>query len=142
MENTIVNPAQCGSDRIVNALCVDVVDLGSVKTPWGNKPQMNLVFETDETDQYGEHRILIRTFNKYAYQNSALTLAVNSWCGRDLSNEESAGLLDLPNLIGLQARLKLQPTVTKSGNTFDKIVEFLPPGKVHVQQCKYRREED
>ena len=63
METDIVIPTQQASEPIVNALCVDVVDLGTVKTPWGNKPQVNLVFESDETDQYGEQRILIRTFN-------------------------------------------------------------------------------
>ena len=142
MEDSVIVPPQQALERIVNALCVDAVDLGTVKTPWGSKPQVNLVFESDETDHYGEQRILIRTFNKYAHEQSALSVPVKSWCGRDLASEEEAGELDLTTLIGQQARLKLQPTVTKSGNTFDKIVEFLPPGDVHVQQFKYRPEED
>jgi hypothetical protein len=142
MDTLAVTPAQEAMEREVNAVCVDVADLGTVKTPWGNKPQVNLIFESDVTDQYGEQRILIRTFNNYAHEQSALSVAVRSWCGRDLASEEEAGTLDLATLVGLQVRLKLQPTLTRSGHLFDKIVEFLPPGDVHVQQSKYRPEED
>jgi hypothetical protein len=119
-----------------------VVDLGTVKTLWGNKPQAKLVFESDLLDQYGEQRILVRTFHKHAHELSSLSVAVKSWCGRDLAQEEATGELDLTTLISEQTRLKLQPTPTKSGGSFDKIVEFLPPGSVHVDQIKYRRDEE
>jgi hypothetical protein len=142
MSTLAVTRTQQGADRIVNALCVDAVDLGTVKTPWGHKPLVNLVFETDETDQYGEQRILVRTFNKYAQEQSALSGAVKSWCGRDLASDGEASEFNLTTLIGKQARLKLQPTRTKNGNSFDKSAEILPPGEVHVEPFKYHRGED
>ena len=142
MAEVVITPTQQGTGRIVNALCVDGLDLGTVKTPWGNKPQVKFVFETDEQDAYGEHRILVRTFHKHTHPMSALSIAVKSWCGRDLEQEEAIGTLDLTSLVGEQVRLKLQPTLTKNGGSFDKIVEFLPPGEVHVQPTKYQREED
>jgi hypothetical protein len=141
MDTVIITPIQQASETIVNAVCVDVVDLGTVKTPWGNKPQVKVVFETDLLDQYGEQRILIRTFHKHTHEKSALSIAVKSWCGRDLAQEDAAGELDLTSLIGGQARLKLQPTLTKSGGSFDKIAEILSPGEVHVQPIKYQRED-
>ena len=76
---TVMTPPQHGVERIVNAACVDVIDLGTVKTPWGNKPQVKLVFETDEEDQYGEQRILTRIFHKHTHEMSALSIAVKSW---------------------------------------------------------------
>jgi hypothetical protein len=141
MEN-VITPTIKVSERIVNAICVDVVDLGTVKTPWGNKPQVKLVFESDEPDQYGEQRILVRTFHKHTHSMSALSIAVKSWCNRNLDDEEAIGALDLASLVGEQARLKLEPTPTKNGGSFDKIIEFLPPGEVHVQHVKYQRDED
>jgi hypothetical protein len=142
MTEVVITPTQQGTERIVNAVCVDVVDLGTVKTPWGNKPQVKFVFETDEQDPYGEHRILVRTFHTHTHPMSALSTAVKSWCGRDLEQEEAVGTLDLTSFIGDQGRLKLQPTPTKSGGSFDKVIEFLPPGEVQVQPEKYQREED
>ncbi len=141
MEN-VITPTIKVSERTVNAVCVDVVDLGTVKTPWGNKPQVDLVFESDELDHYGEHRILKRTFHKHTHPMSALSIAVKTWCGRDLEQEEAISGLDLTTLIGEQVRLKLQPTPTKNGRTFDKLVDFIPPGGVHVQAIKYQRDED
>jgi hypothetical protein len=140
METVTITPTQQASETVVNAICVDVVDLGRVSTPWGKKPQVKCVFETDQMDQYGDRRILVRTFHKHTHEKSALNMAVKSWCGRDLGQEEEDGTLDLNTLIGQQVRLKLEPTLTKNGGTFDKIIEFLPPGNVEVQQVKYHRE--
>jgi hypothetical protein len=113
-----------------------------VKTPWGNKPQVDLVFESDELDHYGEHRILKRTFHKHTHPMSALSIAVKAWCGRDLEQEEAISGLDLTTLIGEQVRLKLQPTPTKNGRMFDKLVDFMPAGELHVQATKYQRDEE
>lgn len=142
METETITAPQQAWEKIVNAVCVDTVDLGTVKTPWGNKPQVKLVFESDQQDQYGEQRILVRFFHKHTHEMSALSIAVKSWTGRDLADEEAIGALDLSTLIGRQARLKLQPSVTKSGASFDKIAEILPPGKVEVQPWKYHRDEE
>jgi hypothetical protein len=139
---TITTPQQQACEKIVNAVCVDTIDLGTVKTPWGNKPQVKLVFESDQQDQYGEQRILVRFFHKHTHEMSALSIAVKTWTGRNLGDEEAIGALDLNTLIGRQARLKLQPTVTKNGGSFDKIAEILPPGKVEVQAWKYHRDEE
>jgi hypothetical protein len=124
----------------INAVCVDVVDLGIVDTPWGRKPQVRTVFETDQQNDYGEPRTLIRTFNMHTHEKSALSINVASWTGRNLSQEAEDGQLNLSTLVGQQARLKLEPTLTKNGNAYDKIVEILPAGEVHVVPSgKYRR---
>jgi len=142
METIEITPPQGTAETIVNAVCVDVIDLGKVKTPWGTKPMVKAVFETDLLDEYGEQRILIRAFHKHPHEKSALSIAVKSWCGRNLAEEEEAGVFDLKILIGQQARLKLEPTLAQNGNSFDKVAEILPPGKVHVQAVKYHTEEN
>jgi len=142
METVTMNPTQTASERTVSAVCVDVLDLGTVKAPWGKQLQVELVFESDETDQYGEQRILVRRFHKHTHEMSSLSMALKCWCNRNLWEEEAIGGLDLNNLVGQQARLKLQPTRTKNGGSFDKIAEILPPGEVHVQPSKYHRDEE
>ena len=49
-----------------------------------------------------------------------------SWTGRDLVAEKQTGRVNLKSLVGKKARLRLEPVLTKSGSTFDKIVEILP----------------
>ena len=127
---------------VINAVCVDVVDLGTVETPWGRKPQVKFVFESDQLNLYGEQRLLIRTFNKNTYEKSALSIALKSWCGRDLAQEESNGTLDLNRQVGQQATLEIKATISKGGTPYDKIVGILPPGVVEVQASgRYQREE-
>jgi len=132
----IKNITSSEATNVVNAVCVDVEDLGVVETPYGEKPQIKFAFESDQLDQYGEQRLLIRIFNNYALPSSALTLAMKSWCGRDLVEEKKNGVVNLKSQIGQQAKLKLESVPTKSGNTFEKIVEILSPGDVRVEPMK------
>jgi hypothetical protein len=141
METTPEGPTIEASEAIVNAVCVDVLDLGKVQTPWGTQPQVKIVFESDTKDEFGCQRRLTRTFHKHPHPKSALSTAVKSWCGRDLHAEASAGKLKLDNLKHEQARLKLQPVLTNSGGSFDKIIEILPPGEVNVTPTNYEFEE-
>ena len=126
----------------VNAVCVDVIDLGIVETPWGHKPQVKFVFESDQRSLFGEQRILVRTFNKSTYKKSALRQFVKSWCDRDLAEEANCGTMDLHNLIGQQARLKTLLTPTQRGGWFDQIVAIRKPGKVQLQPSgNYQRQD-
>jgi hypothetical protein len=119
---------------IVNAVCVAVEDLGIVDTPYGEKPQVKFTFESDVRNEYGQQRRFVRIFNKYFNDKSALSIAVKSWSGRDLAAEmENIGEVDLQSFVDDQMRLKLEPITTKAGKPFDKIVDFIPAGAVHVQ---------
>jgi hypothetical protein len=135
------NPTHDVLEQVVNAICVDVIDLGKIQTPWGIKPQIKFIFESDDTDEYGEQRLLIRTFHKHPHEKSALSIAMKSWTNRNLSEEAANGKWSVKNQKGQQARLKLQTTLTESGKCFDKIVEILPAGDVHVTPFKYTEQE-
>jgi hypothetical protein len=127
---------------IVNAVCVDVINLGIVETPWGHKPQLKFAFEADQRSLFGEARILVRTFHNCTYKKSALRQFVKSWCGRDLAEEANHGTINLHSLIGKQARLKTLLTPTQRGGWFDKIVGIRKPGKVQVQPSgNYERQD-
>ena len=97
METVTINPTQSASERIVNAVCVDVLDLGTVKTPWGKQPQVELVFESDETDHFGEQRILVRRFHKHTHEISSLSMALKSWL-RQMKEWVDSGSGSRPNV--------------------------------------------
>lgn len=120
--------------KVVNAVCVEVADLGEVETPFGKKPQVRFVFESDVENEFGEQRRFVRTFNHHFHEKSSLSLAVKSWSGRDLAAEmENLGEVDLQSFVGDQVRLTLEAITTKSGKPFDKIVGCLPPGAARVE---------
>ena len=130
--------AQSAPTNVVNAVCVEVEELGMVETPFGKKmPQVKFTFESDALNDFDEQRRFVRTFNKFFNDKSALSISVKSWRGRDLTAEEkNIGEVDLQSLVGDQARLKLETVKTKKGRPFDKIVAILPPGSVHVEPSK------
>ena len=141
MDKTLVATPQ--ASPIVNAVCVAVEDLGTVQTPFGMKPQVKFVFESDAVNDYGEQRCFVRTFNKFFHEKSALSIAVKSWLNRDLAAEnEKVGEVDLQSFVDGQARLQLEAIKTSSGKPFDKVVAILPPGAVEVQPTKRNENQD
>ena len=119
---------------VINAVIVAVEDLGTVETPFGKKPQVKVTFESDLVNDFGGQRRFVRTFNKFFHVKSALCIAVKSWSGCDLAAElENIGEVDLQSLVDDPVQLKLEPITTKSGKPFDKIVDIMPAGAVHVQ---------
>ena len=85
-------------------------------------------------NDFGGQRRFVRTFNKFFHVKSALCIAVKSWSGCDLAAElENIGEVDLQSLVDDPVQLKLEPITTKSGKPFDKIVDIMPAGAVHVQ---------
>ena len=118
----------------VNAVIVAVEDLGTVETPFGKKPQVKVTFESDLANDFGGQRRFVRTFNKYFNAKSALSIATKAWSGRDLAAEmENIGEVDLQSFVDDQVQLRLEPITTKNGKPFDKIVDIMPAGAVHVQ---------
>ena len=111
-------------DSELNAVCVDVIDLGIQETPWGKHPRISFVFESDAKDQYGSPKWLTRTYNNYAYPKSALTTEIRNWLGCDISGDDADW--DLKKSVGEQATLSTAETVSKKGNTYDKIVAVHP----------------
>src|SRR3989304_2084867 len=85
------------------AVCVDVIDLGLVKTEWGEKPKVRLIFQIalfndDESEQYnpdfteGDRRFEVRRdFGLSLSEKSLLRPFLESWRGRKFTKEELEG---------------------------------------------------
>ena len=120
-----INQVACPT--IVSAVCVEVTDLGVVKTGYGPKPRVRFCFDTDLKDASGNRRRLYRTFNICYHEMSALCAAAKSWTGRDLVREhEEVGEVDLNSFVDLEARLRLESNTVASGTTYQNIAEILP----------------
>lgn len=136
------------------SVCVDVVDLGLVKTEWGEKPKVRLVFQLVLLDEDGTEELcpdfdppkryeVRRDFGLSLSEKSALRPFLEAWRGRKFTKEELAGF-DLEKLIGVNCQLQIIHNISEQGRVFANIQAAVPLGrgmaKVHAQD--YVRQQD
>ena len=119
--------AKLSASPFVNAMCIDVEDMGVMNTTFGKKPMVKFTFEIDELNEYGNKRRLTRLFHKHFHPLSALSTAARKWADRDLAAEdENIGEVDLESFIDMPACIKIEPGAEKGGRRYDNITEILP----------------
>ena len=130
------------------AVCCDVIDLGLVKTEWGEKPKVKLVFQIALFDDNGgelynpdftevDRRFEVnRPFGLSLSEKSLLRPFLEAWRGRKFTKEELSGF-DLENLIGANCQVQIIHNITDQGRTFSNIQAIVPLGrgmaKIHAQ---------
>ena len=130
------------------AVCCDVVDLGLVKTEWGEKPKVRLVFQLalfaeDGVELYNpdftevDKRFEVnRPFGLSLSEKSLLRPFLESWRGRKFTKEELEGF-DLEKLIGVNCQVQIIHNITDQGKTYANIQAVVPLGrgmaKIHAQ---------
>jgi len=116
--------------RELDALCVDVIDLGTVNTPWGLKPKLKLVFETAELKPNGYRRSASRTYNVNYYEKGMLRRDLESWRGKPLTPGELLTGVDFSKLVGKPCLLEVtDATTTIEGRPFLQIEAIRKAGK-------------
>lgn len=112
------------------AVCVDVVDLGVVKTSWqGQERQTHkcrLVFELDESDpETGKRLRASRQFTVSLSEKASIRAFLESWRGKKFSADELKGF-DTEALIGVGALLQIIHG-ENNGKTYDNINSIMLP---------------
>lgn len=104
-----LNPAPEG---LYQAVCVDVVDLGQVKTPWGlqNKVQIRWMLNIKDPKTERNYMVL-RQFKLSLHKEAGLSKILESWRGRKFTKEERAGF-DVEKLIGANCQIQVVHNVT------------------------------
>ena len=115
-----------------NAVCVDVVDLGIVKTQWQGKEKTvhkcRIVFELDAVDRdTGKRLTLGAYFTASLSEKANLRKFLEGWRGRPFTAEELKGF-DTESLIGIGALLQVIHT-PKGDKTYDNINSIMVPPK-------------
>jgi len=137
------------------AVCCDVVDLGLVKTEWGEKPKVRVIFQLAIFDEDGaelynpditdaDKRFEVRRdFGLSLAEKSLLRPFLESWRGRKFTREELDGF-DLEKLIGINCQAQIIHNITEQGKTYANIQAAVPLGrgmaKIHAQD--YTRVKD
>lgn len=113
-----------------NAVCVDVVDLGIVKTSWQGQDRQThkcrIVFEVDEINpDNGKRYATSRMFTASLSEKAALRAFLESWRGKAFTPEELRGF-DTEQLVGVGAIIQIvhEP---KGDKTYDNINSVMKP---------------
>ena len=138
VENEEVSPARSARTKEAG-VCVDVIDLGVVNTPYGPKHQLKFVFELGSLKSNGYPQTVSRTFTSSFYKKSALRPALEAWLGCPLDEHESVMAYPFTRLVGKGCTLRLLPTISEAGNAYMKI-ESIKPAKTALKPSgTYRR---
>lgn len=136
-------------EGLFQAVCADVVDLGLVKTEWGDKPKVRLLFQLGLFNEDGVTESLNhdtdppkrfevrRDFGLSLSEKSALRPFLESWRGKKFTKDELDGF-DLERLLGVNCQVQLIHNITEQGKTYANIQAAVPLGrgmlKMHVSE--------
>src|SRR5215469_16939713 len=126
------------------AVCVDVVDLGITKTPWGEAPQIKIVWQLEEKNpDTGKRFLVFRRFTPSLHEKAHLRQTLESWRGRKFTKEEEEEF-DIEKLLSANCQLQIIHNVKAEGDTFANVQAVVPPakGSVKLRAEDYTREID
>jgi hypothetical protein len=121
-------PAPAGAHQ---AVCVDVVDKGIVKTEWqGHARERHVVqirWQLAERNADGQRYLVVQSFTCTLHEKGKLRPFLESWRGRAFTEEELEGF-DLEKLIGANCQLSIVH-VRRDGRTYANIASIMPLAK-------------
>lgn len=113
-------------DGTFQAVVVDVVNLGVLPTPWGDKRKVRLYYETAE-EVPGEQRpfVVSNTCTASLDERATLRRFVEGVLGRKLAGHELRGF-DLETLVGCSCLLTIVHESARGGDVYAKVQQAQP----------------
>jgi hypothetical protein len=111
-------------------VCIDVVDLGIVKSQWGEKHQVEIRWQlVDLTDDVtGLPFMVLRRYTLSLNEKAKLRAHLEAWRGRKFTAEELEGF-DLEKLIGVNCQIQVVHDLADDGRTWANVSAVVPLGK-------------
>ncbi len=104
----------------VEAILVEIKELGEVQTGFGAKEKLLFVWETDQTDKQGNSLKVFQRFTKSIHPQAYLTKAI-----RSITGDEPGDEFDLGNLIGVSVELVIQHNKGDDGITYANVAAIV-----------------
>ena len=117
--------AKPSASRQVDTHCNLVEDLGLKDYGFGAKPMLKFTFESDEVNEYGSKHRYTRLFHKHNHPESALSIAIKSWTGRDLAAEaDDIDDINFKSFEKMPARLTLELGCVRDGKRYENVIDI------------------
>ncbi len=131
-------PAPAG---LQNLVCIDVVDLGNVDTPYGPKDKVQFIFSTETLRTDGKPYRIFHTLNLNLHEKSNLRKFLAAWLGRELTEDESDGF-NLDSLVGKSCAGLLRHAKGRNGKVYANIENVMPTEVMVKPPADYVRVQD
>ena len=124
------NPAPEGLHQ---AVCIDVIDLGLVKSQWGEKHQVEIRWQLETLDdQTGLPFMVLRRYTLSLNEKAKLRHHLEAWRGRKFTSAELEGF-DLEKLLGVNCQIQIVHDIADDGRTWANVSAVVPLGKGMVK---------
>lgn len=116
-------------EGLYQAVCVDVVDVGMIKTSFGEKHMVRIVWQVDVENPDTDKRFDVRrSYHLSLHEDATLRKHLECWRGRKFTEEELAGF-DLEKLLGANCQIQVVQDLGNSGNVFANVQAVVPAPK-------------
>ena len=111
------------------AVCVDVVDLGVLKTTWGDKHKVRIAWQIEEENTDTGRRFDCRKqYNLSLHEKATLRKDLESWRGRKFTEEELAGF-DLERLLNVNCQIQVVQDISDEAKVYANVQAIVPAPK-------------
>lgn len=111
------------------AVCVDVLDLGIQKTPWGEAHKIELRWILEEKDpKTGKPFLLLKRYTLSLHEKANLRRELETWRGRKFTPDELQGF-DLEKLLGANCQLQVIHNIKDEGQVYANVQAIVPPAR-------------
>jgi hypothetical protein len=109
------------------AICVDVIDLGELDTPWGKKPKCEIRWQIDAYQDDGRRYLVTSRYTASLNEKATLRHHLEAWRGRKFTPKELEGF-ETEALIGANCQLQVIHVQSKKDPsvTFANIQAIVP----------------
>lgn len=124
-------------------ICVDVVDLGMLKTDFGGKHLVRLIWQLPSLQKTGERHTVSQRYTVSLHKKAKLRQHLEMWRGKSFTPEELTGF-DLEKLLGANGQLQVTHNVADEGRVYANVQAVVPcmPGTPRMLPVGYTRVKD
>jgi hypothetical protein len=111
------------------AVCIDVVDLGMLKSQWGEAHKVQLRWALEEIDPKTDKPFMVvKPYTLSLHEKANLRRELETWRGRKFTAQETEGF-DLEKLIGVNCQLQIMHSAKDEGDVYANIQAIVPAAK-------------
>lgn len=108
------------------AVCVDVIDLGIVKTQFGEQVKIEIRWQLEEKDEKtGKRFLVVQRYTPSLHEKSRLRPLLESWRGKKFSADEERQF-DIEKLLGANCQLQLIHNIKDEGRVYANVQAVVP----------------
>lgn len=124
--STPMTPAPEG---LFQAVCVDVIDLGIVKSSFGDKHKVAIYWQIDQVNEESGKRFLVtKRYTASLNEKATLRKDLETWRSKKFTKEELDGF-DLEVLLGVNCQVQVVHNASDDGTIYANVQAVVPLGK-------------